>query len=237
VEKLVYGVWRRPDQDVDPITSTLLGEVAPALLDLGVDGLRIEVEEPAGKILRTGANPDGSLLCGSVSLWLDSYDNRGPHEAAIAKAGATAYGWIVAESVAKGYGANRTWPDGERTPGMSILTFLDKGEGISDDDFYRIWHGEHTPLTFEIHPFWLYVRNQTLRPITPGAPSVRAIVYEGTATDEEITDLPTFFGCPGAPERLMDQIAIVDAHIKTFANPSTLQCVTTREWIFKTLST
>ena len=236
MEKLIYGLWRRPDQDVDPITRALLDDVAPALLDLGVDGLRIEVEEPAGKILRSGVHADGSLLCGSVSIWLDSYDNRGPHEAAIAESGATAYGWIVAESVAKGYGANRTWPDGEQTPGMSILTFLDKGEGVSDDDFYRIWHGEHTPLTFEIHPFWLYIRNSTLRPITPGAPAVRAIVYEGAATDEEILDLPTFFGCPGEPGRLMDQIGVVDAHIKTFANPSTLQCVTTREWIFKTLS-
>ena len=46
-----------------------------------------------------------------------------------------------------------------------------------------------------------------------------------------------FFGCAGEPERLMDQIGVVDAHIKTFANPDTLQCVTTREWIFKTLST
>lgn len=237
MEKLVYGLWRRPDQDVDPIRTALLDDVAPALLDLGVDGLRVEVEEPSGKILRTGADPDGSLLCGSVSLWLDSYDNRGPHEAAIAKAGARAHGWIVAESVAKALGANRTWPDGERSPGLSILTFLDKGEGVPDEDFYRIWHGEHTPLTFEIHPFWLYVRNQTLRPITAGAPSIRAIVYESTATDEEILDLPRFFGCPDDPSRLTDQIGIVDAHIKTFANPDTLQCVATREWIFKTLST
>src|SRR5688572_18997471 len=109
MEKLVYGLWRRPDQDVDVVRKALLDDAAPELLALGVDGLRIEVEEPAGKILRTGANPDGSLLCGSVSIWLDSYDHRGPHEGVIALAGATAYGWIVAESVSKAYGPNRTW--------------------------------------------------------------------------------------------------------------------------------
>lgn len=237
MEKLVYGLWRGPEQDVDPIRTALLGEVAPALLELGVDGLRVEVEEPAGRVLRTGTNPDGSLLCGSVSIWLDSYDNRGPHEAAIAKAGAQAHGWIVAESVAKAYGDRRSWPDGERSPGMSLLTFMDKGPGVSDEDFYRIWHGEHTPLTFEIHPFWIYVRNQVLRAITPGAPPVRAIVYEAVAEDEDMTDLTRLFGVAGEPERLMDQIAMVDAHIETFADRSTLQCVTTREWIFKTLST
>ncbi len=237
MEKLVYGLWRRPDQDVDPVRAALLDDVAPALLDLGVHGLRVCVEEPAGKVLRTGANPDGSLLCASVSLWLDSYDERGPHEQALAKAGAQTHGWIVAESVAKAYGAARTWPDGVQSPGMSITTFFDKGPTVSDEDFYRIWHGEHTPLTFELHPFWLYVRNQVLRPVTPGAPSVRGIVYEAVATDEEMTDLTRLFGCPGEPDRLMGQIAIVDNHMQTFGNTETLQCATMREWIFKTLST
>lgn len=237
MEKLVYGLWRGADQDVDPVRVALLDDVAPALLDLGVDGLRIEVEEPAGKVLRTGVNADGGILCGSVSIWLDSCDHRAPHEEAIAAAGAQAFGWIVAESVAKAYGANRTWPDGEQSPGMSILTFFDKGDGVSDEAFYRIWHGEHTPLTFDLHPFWIYIRNQVLRSVTPGAPSVRGIVYEAVATDDEILDLTRMFGCPGEPERLMDQIAIVDNHLRTFGNTDTLQCVTTREWIFKTLST
>ncbi len=237
MEKLVYGLWRGADQDVDPIRSALLDEMAPALVDLGVDGLRIEVEEPAGKILRTGSMADGSLLCGSVSIWLDSYDNRGPYEAAIAGAGAQAFGWIVAESVAKAWGPNRGWPDGYQSPGMSILTFFDKRADVSDEDFYRIWHGEHTPLTFDIHPFRLYVRNQVLRAVTPGAPSVRGIVYEAVGSDEEITDLTRLFGCAGQPERLMEQIGRVNDHMATFGNTATLQCVTTREWIVKTLST
>lgn len=237
MEKLVYGLWRAADQSVDPIRSALLDEVVPSLLALGVDGLRIEVEEPAGKILRTGSATDGSLLCGSVSIWLDSYDHRGPHEAALAKAGAEVHGWIVAESIALAYGGRRTWPDAEQSPGMSILTFFDKGPTVSDDDFYRIWHGEHTPLTFDMHPFWIYVRNQTLRAVTPGAPSVRGIVYEAAPSDEDVTDLPRLFGCADDPSRLMDQISIVNNHMATFGNTDTLQCVTTREWIFKTLST
>ena len=237
MEKLVYGLWRRPDQDPAPVATTLLEQVAPRLLDLGVDGLRVEVEEPAGKILRTGANPDGSILCGSVSLWLDSYDHRAPHEDALAATDLQVHGWIVAESASKAYGGHRTWPDGERSPGMSLVTFMDKKPGVSDEDFYRIWHGEHTPLTFDIHPFWLYVRNQVLRPVTEGAPPVRAIVYEAVRDDADLLDLTRLFGCAGEPERLMDQIARVDAHIDTFADRSTLQCVTTREWIFRTLST
>jgi hypothetical protein len=237
VEKLVYGLWRRPDQDIDPIRAALLDVVAPALLDLGVLGLRVCVEEPAGRAYRVGSNPDGSLLAASVSLWIDSYDNRGPHETALAAAGAQAYGWIVAESEARSYGDHRTWPDGERSPGLSITTFFDKKADVDDETFYRIWHGEHTPLSFEIHPFWLYVRNQVLRSVTPGAPSVRGIVYEAVPTDEQMLDFTQFFGCPGEPDRLAAQIQRVDDHMNTFGDTATLQCVPMREWIFRTLST
>ena len=237
MEKLVYGLWRRPDQDLGRLRTDLLERVAPVLLDLGVGGLRVCVEEPAGHSYRVGANPDGSLLAACVSLWIDSYDNRGPHEDALALAGADAYGWIVAESVARGYGEHRTWPDGEQSPGLSITTFFDKKAGVDDDTFYRIWHGEHTPLSFEIHPFWLYVRNQTLRPITPGAPSVRGIVYEAVPTDADMLDFTRFFGCPGEPDRLAAQIKVVDDHMNTFGNTATLQCIPMREWIFRTVST
>jgi hypothetical protein len=237
VEKLVYGLWRRPDQDLDPIRATLLDHVAPALLDLGVSGLRVCIEEPAGKAYRVGANPDGSLLVACVSLWVDSYDNRSPHEAALATVDAQAYGWIVAESEALSYGEHRTWPDGQQSPGLSITTFFDKKPDLDDESFYRIWHGEHTPLSFEIHPFWLYVRNQALRSITPGAPPVRGIVYEAVPTDEQMLDFTQFFGCAGEPDRLMAQIQRVDDHMETFGNTATLQCVPMREWIFKTLST
>jgi hypothetical protein len=238
VEKLVYCLWRRPDADLEAIRTDLLGRVSSEVLGAGVAGLRLEIEEPAGELFRTGSLPDGSLLCASVSVWLDSYDDRGPVEAAIdAVPGATAHGWLVCESVAKGYGARRTWPDGERSPGMSLLTVLDKAPHVDDAGFYRIWHGEHTPLTFEIHPFWLYVRNQVARAITSGAPAARGIVYEAVAHDEHLLDLPTFFGCPGEPNRLRAQLEVVEDHIATFADPSTLQCVVTREWIVRTFST
>ncbi len=233
----MYGLWRHPDHDLDALRRALLHDIAPTLLDLGVHGLRVNVEEPLGRAYRVGAAPDGTLLTASVSLWLDSYDDRAQHEAALERAGAQVYGWIVAESVARGYGANRTWPDGERSPGLSITTFFDKKPGLDDDAFYRIWHGEHTPLSFEIHPFWLYVRNQVLRAVTPDAPSVRGIVYEAVPTDDDLLDFTRFFGCAGEPARLSEQIGRVDAHMSTFGNTATLQCMPMREWIFRTLST
>ncbi len=235
MEKLAYGLWRSADQDPLAIREVLVDKVAPAILDTGVHGLRVLAEEPDG-IVRATPDPD-QVLTGSVSVWLDSHDDRGAVEAALDQTGATWWGWIVSEAVPLGYGARRLWPDGEQSPGLAILTVFDKADGVDDETFFRRWHGGHTPLSFEIHPLALYVRNEIVRPLTAGAPSIRAFVYEAVAADEDMQDLTRFFGCPGQPERLGAAIDRVNEDLAGFADVAGLQTTPVREWIFKTLST
>jgi hypothetical protein len=215
----------------------LLDDVGPALLATDAAGVRLTIEEPAGAVLRVGAQPDGGLLCATVSVWLDSLDNRAPHEAAIAAAGCTAHGYLVTESLPLAYGANRTWPDGTRSPGISITTVFDKRPDVSDETFYGIWHGEHTPLSFDIHPIWLYVRNSVARAVTPGAPRIRSIVYEAVPTVDDMLDFHRFFGSGGDKARLRENIQRVNDHMATFADISTLETTPTAEYILRTFST
>jgi hypothetical protein len=241
VEKLCYAVWREPDQELEPIERALVDVVGPALLDTAARGVRVLVEEPKGSILRVGAQPgSGNLLCGSVSIWLESLDERGPAEAIINDTpAAETHGWLVTESIPLGYGDNRTWPDGERSPGLSITTVFDKKRGLADTDFFRIWHGEHTPLSFVIHPLWLYVRNAVVRPITEpeAAPPIRSYVYEATPTFDDMLDFHRFFGSGGDNSKLKANIDRVNNHMDTFAETSTLQCTPMAEYVFRTFST
>ena len=48
----------------------------------------------------------------------------------------------------------------------------------------------HTPLSFVIHPLWLYVRNAVVRPVTDPAqaPAIRSYVYEATPTFDDMLD-------------------------------------------------
>lgn len=240
MEKLCYGLWRGADDDLAPIERGLVDEVGPALVQSGAHGVRVLVEEPAGAVLRVGAMPDtGDLLCGTVSVWLDSLDDRGDVEAVIrgATPATQLHGWLVTESVPLGYDDKRTWADGERSPGLSIITVFDKKHGQSDDDFFRIWHGEHTPLSFVIHPLWLYVRNAVVRAVTPEAPTIRAFVYEAVPTFEDMLDFHKFFGSGGDKDTLMENIGRVNEHMATFSEQSTLQTTPMAEYIFKTFST
>src|SRR4051794_25201200 len=239
MEKLSYALWRAPDQPLEPIERALVDHVGPELFGLGAHGVRVLVEEPQGAILRVGAQVStGNVLCGAVSIWLDSLDERAPYEAVIASTPAPElHGWLVTESIPKAYGGNRTWPDGERSPGLSITTVFDKKQGLSDDDFFRIWHGEHTPLSFDIHPLWLYVRNAVVRPVTPDAPVIRSFVYEATPTFEDMLDFHRFFGSGGDNDELKTNIERVNNHMSTFADYAGLQTTPMAEYIFRTFST
>lgn len=241
MEKLCYALWRTTDQELEPIERTLVEGVGPALLGTNAHGVRVLVEEPRGAILRVGSQPEsGNLLCGSVSIWVDSLDDRGDAEAIIMSTpAAEVHGWLVTESIPLAYGGQRTWPDGERSAGISITTVFDKKRGLPDADFFRIWHGEHTPLSFVIHPLWLYVRNAVVRPVTDPAhaPAIRSYVYEATPTFDDMLDFHRFFGSGGDKAKLKENIDRVNIHMATFAETSTLQCTPMAEYIFRTFST
>ena len=233
MEKVIWVLWRSPDGDDSALEPWLLDAMSGVLDE--THGVRVTVEDPAGAWMRRGALGDGSILAATVSVWFTSIDLREPVAAALAGAPASAvHAYLVAESVPLDYGDGRTWPDGERSPGQSITTVFDKRADIDDERFYALWHGEHTPLSFEIHPFWSYIRNTVLRPLTPGAPSLRSIVYESVPTQEDMFDLHRFFGSGGDKALLGERIAQVDAHVGSFADVATLETTPAREWILKT---
>lgn len=231
MEKVVWVLWRGADADPSALGPWLLDALG-GVVD-GVHGVRVTVEDPDGSWMRRGAQPDGSLLAATASVWFTSIDDREPVAAALAGAPAAAvHAYLVAESVPLDYGSRRDWPDGELSPGQSITTVFDKRPDIDDDRFFAIWHGEHTPLSFEIHPITSYVRNTVVRALTPGAPDLRAIVYEAVPTRDDMFDLHRFFGSGGSNELLTERIATVDSHVGSFASPD-LQTTPTREWILK----
>src|SRR3954447_10470603 len=101
MEKLSYGLWRAPDDALEPVERALVDDVGPALVDAGAHGVRVLIEEPKGSILRVGAQAGtGNLLCASVSIWLDALDEREPFETLLRTARAEeVHGWLVTESI------------------------------------------------------------------------------------------------------------------------------------------
>jgi hypothetical protein len=68
-----------------------------------------------------------------------------------------------------------------------------KPDRLTDEQFYGHWHGSHTPLSFEIHPLWRYIRNSVARSLTPGAAPYRGIVEERFREIEDALDMERLF--------------------------------------------
>jgi hypothetical protein len=239
MEKLVYLVWDRPSRAGADVRAQFLDDIAPQLLDLGVQRLQIDLDDDGAEAASMVPVPDDELpVRACVSLWLDAHDTRAPIEAVLAPAGIRRAGYLVTESLYRDYGDNehaakRSWPDGERSPGITTLTVFDKPAGVDDDTFYGHWYAHQSTMSEWMQPRARYVRNAVVRAITPGAPRYRAIVEESWPTVEHMTNLVTFFGADADPSELGERIRIMLDSTKLLYDPATMRNYTMSEYIIK----
>jgi hypothetical protein len=225
MEKLVYALWDVPEG--------LVPRVGPELLRLDPHGLTINVVDPAVDMSATVAVPDHGVGA-TIGLWLDSLDDRGPYESVLGATAGRVAGYLVTESVPLAYDA-RTWPDGERSPGVKQITMFDKRSDVDDAQFFARWHGSHTPLTFEVHPVCLYVRHAVARALTGDAPPWRGIVEEGLREVEDLTDPMRYFSAGGSPDTLEHNVKRVMDDVSSFLDLESVESYPTAEHILRSL--
>ncbi|MFO7613615.1 MAG: EthD domain-containing protein, partial [Bacteroidales bacterium] len=107
----------------------------------------------------------------------------------------------------------KTWPDGEMTPGVCLLTLFHRKPGIDHDTFIDRWHNSHTPLTLRLHPLTSYNRNVVLDKITDHPAWYDGIVEEQTRTRPDLLNPFKFFG---RPHRLIQNLLAVYLDTKSF---------------------
>jgi hypothetical protein len=227
MEKIVYLVWKRDGDAIEAFRDRLLGEVSPQLLADGALALTVNVSDLREQVGKGSSQylGEGKRIAASVSLWVDSIDQRGRPEEALRSIASRVDGYLVTESMPLRC-PDRDWPDGSRSPGVTLWTAFPKPERLSDEAFYERWHGHHTPLSFAIHPLWEYTRNAVARVLTPGAPPHRAIVEERFRTLEDLLDPNRFFGAPENIQRVLTDIA-------TFTDFESINTAPMSEWILK----
>jgi len=195
VEKLVYCLWQAPGSPIEPLRERLLAELAPQLVATSRGPVTLHVADLPGGFTTDRA---GAALGAVASLWLDCVDHRPSLEEALRKVAPQVTGYLVTESVPLEY-SRRDWPDGERSPGITLMAMFEKPAWLERDEFIRRWHESHTPKSLEIHPLRRYVRNVVARVLTPGARPFAGIVAEAFERLEDFTDPRRLYG--GAHEK------------------------------------
>jgi hypothetical protein len=232
MEKLCYVLWRPETVSPADFAAELRGPLAARIAQSSPGPLSLlvadEATEPVAKARIQRTTPP---VAGMLSLWLDSVDARGAVEEALAPATARLAGFLVTESVPI---VNRTHPaaPGERTPGITMLSLLERPARLSEDEWLRIWHERHTPLAIEIQCTYLYVRNVVVRALTPGAPPWAGLVEEGFPT-EAVTNPMLWYKAEGSPERLRENLGRMLASVRAFLDIERVESLPMSEWVLR----
>jgi hypothetical protein len=183
MEKLVYVLWKRPEQSADALRDELLGARAQQLAPLGARKLAVSVADEhvayaQGSVISQMKEPITAI----ASFWLDTHLDRGPLEAVLRDATARIAGYLVSESVPI-VNTTQCAKPGERTPGINSIGFLEKPDSLAYDEWLELWQGRHTRVAIETQSTFLYIQNAVIRALTDDAPPWVAIVEEGFPAD------------------------------------------------------
>jgi hypothetical protein len=199
MEKLVYMLWkpeaRAPLAFVDDVLA-----VAGRLDRAGAHQVAVNVVDAAAaqvvaaRLTRLDPPPAGMLSC-----WLDAADERAPIEEALAPVTDRCAGYLVVESVPL---RNTTHAAalGARTPGVNMVTCIERPARLAYDAWLAHWHGHHKQVALETQCTFLYIRNVVVRPLTTAAPAWDGIVEEAFPADA-VTDPRIWYRADGSEER------------------------------------
>ena len=173
-----------------------------------------------------------------VSLWLDSYDRRQPFEQVVAGLGMRHAGYLVLESLYEDYGTTphappRSWPDGERSPGVLTVALIHRPEGLDYREWIDRWHGTQSPLSAELQPRTRYVRNEVVRALTDGAPEIHGIVEEAWPSATHVAD-PLLFYRAGSAEELRANVTRMLESVNACLDLGRFRSSTMSEYLIKT---
>lgn len=240
MEKLQYLCWAPNGLDGPARGALAHGAIVPKLLALRPRGLSMQVDDADADVpVPMPAPEDDPQPFLVVSIWLDRYDDRAPFEAVLNAECSRIAGYLVTESMYTEYGGNqhgaaRDWPDGQRSPGVVMVTLLRRPATMSAEEWITHWHTVQSPVSEAMQPRMRYVRNAVVRALTPDAPAIEGIVEEAWPTPEHLTN-PMLFYCAGDDRELMKHNlgAMLDS-VTAFLDLGELRSFTTSEYLLKT---
>ena len=221
---------RGADAD-DAWCQRLRDDVAAELLDSGVPGLAVNIrDEVVRHSLMTLTTLEPPVV-GFVTLWTQqSYgDQVRSAITRLEKECDDVAAYLVTESVP--LPPPDTGP-GERTPGLANIALLRRPADLDEPTWRQRWHIDHTPVAIATQSTFGYTQNTVVRPLTPGAPVIDAIVEE-LFPIEATSDLHAFFGAAD-DEDLRDRMERMVASTTAFGANRDIDTVPTSRYVFRT---
>ena len=203
------AVWRAPGTTADDFRAALVDDWAkPALEVEGVVDLTVNLAAADQGIYAREPDADGltANADGFVVLGLDQAHDLDdlPLRDDLYRLARRVDVWRVRSDHPKSYA--RTWPDGTEAPGVKLVSFMRRAEGLNHEQFVRHWSEQHTPLALEHHPgLWNYTQLVVRRAYTPGGRDIDGIAELHFASRDDFDN--RFFDSDDGRQVIMDDVA------------------------------
>ncbi|MGJ8670295.1 MAG: hypothetical protein ACSHXK_12455 [Oceanococcus sp.] len=205
MDKCIFLLWDQPGTSPAERRLSLLERCGPALLALDPAGLQINICDDLATTPSPAPKPLFSdPFVGQVNVWLNeaNRDQWQAFEDVLRKAGFQLQAYLVEEWLYTDYGEHhnvdaaypRSWPDGERCPGILAVTLLRKPRRLNREVWLRRWFGHQSQMSERMQPRARYVRHLIQESLSPGAEQIDGLVEEDWPSGEHVTNLKLFYG-------------------------------------------
>ncbi|RMI31305.1 EthD domain-containing protein [Nocardia stercoris] len=225
MEKVIFAL-RRADNEVDEQwCERLRTEVAKEVTDAGVAGLTVYVrDQPMQAALMRLTTIDPPITA-VVGIWVEQ--SYGPVVTAVAELlraeAPLVHGYLVTESVPL-----RLPETIGRTEGFGNIAFLRRPADLTPDAWRDRWQSHHTGVAIETQATFGYTQNLVVRPVTPDAPVIDAIVEEQFPA-AALTDPMAWYGATDQTE-LTDRVRRMIECVSSFGANRDLDTVPTSRY-------
>ena len=229
----MYVLWRPEADSADVFAERLRHDVAPAVLDLGVRGLQVNVADAAVASAMVRIAELDPQMEAVVSVWVDTVMAavRAPIEAVLTGVASKVAGYLVTESTPLP-NTTRVAAAGGRTDGFANLAFLRRPERLTREAWLDAWQNGHSQLACDTQSTFGYTQNVVVRPLTADAPGFDGIVEE-LFPPEALTDLYAFFDAVGDDDKLQRNMTAMGESTDRFGASESIDVVPTSQYVFR----
>jgi len=221
--KKIYLIRSPRDREFHIFKSQLFDKLVPQLLQINPEKLKISITDFARP--RFTILPLKATGLAMISVWGQIEDCNKCIQKEMAGYSENVAGYLVTESIPVSY--EKTWDDGNASPGAVLLTLMKKNTNLSYEQFMSEWFGHHTPMALRIHPLWNYIRNVVESLLIEDSPSFDGIVEEHFRSLGDVKNPASFFG--GA-FKMFPNVLKVWRHSNKFLEISSIENYLMREY-------
>jgi uncharacterized protein (TIGR02118 family) len=178
-EHLLVALWRAANVTPELVAEGVVDEWAPeAIAGETVETCTVSLAEPEQGIYAREPDAQGLVPnCDAmIALGLTrahDLDDVPARDALYALARRVEV-WRV--DVRRPLSWDRSWPDGEFAPGIKMVSFMQRADALTHEQFARHWTEDHTPLALRHHVgLWNYTQNVVRRAYTPGGNAIDGV--------------------------------------------------------------